>query len=335
MSKQSKSRRLFPSRKSNKSNSEKSTASVSLKQKFNNKTAHWNFGKITRYIMVFGVLLALVTSYFWYTKLYMTPERRFWSAINNSMATPSVVRTLTEGGSGNQVVQDYRFNFAPQRVVQNRVQYSEKSATTNTSVTTEGIIYPTEQFLRYTEFINSRSDGQNSPNLDSVLGEWAVQETEDVEESKISYLSEQVSLVIFGNYGANVRAELINQMKEAQVYGPDLGVPLEDVIDGESVYVYSISVKLKEYATILNNAFVKAGFGEFPPLDPDNYREDSLVKGTINVQKSNNTILGVSFGGREEKYNNYGVNSEVVRPETDLSVEELQMQVQELLEASQ
>jgi hypothetical protein len=306
----------------------------SIKSKLSNRTSHWNYAKITRYFVGFGVVIALVTSYFWYSQLYMTPERRFWLAINNSMATPSVVRTLTQGGSGNQVVQDYRFNFAPQRVVQNRVVYTEKSATTDTTVTTEGIIYPTEQFLRYTEFTNSRTDSEDIADIDEVLGQWAVQEAEDTEEAKLNYLSEQVSLVIFGNYGANIRSEVIKEMQNRQVYGGNLGVPLEDKLDSEDAYMFAIDVKLRDYAEILNNAFVSAGYGEFAPLDPENYREDARVNGSIYVSKKNNSIIGVSFGGREERYGNYGVVAPVEKPEATLTVEELQVQVQELLQSS-
>jgi hypothetical protein len=155
---------------------------LSIKNKIINNTSHWNFSKISKYFLVFGVIIALVSSYFWYSQIYMNPERRFWIALNNSMATPSVVRTLTQGGTGNQVVQQYRFNFAPQRVVQNKVEYTEKSSTTDTSVTTEGIIFPEKQYLRYTDFTNSRTDSQDSANIDSVLGAWAVQEVADPEE---------------------------------------------------------------------------------------------------------------------------------------------------------
>lgn len=317
------------SKKSNKSKK------YNIKSKINNRTSHWDFNKITRYTLVFAVLIGLVTSYFWYSKVYITPERRFWTAIDNSMATPSVVRTLTEGGTGNQVEQLYRFNFAPQRVVQNKVEYTEKSATTDTSVTTEGIIFPTEQFLRYTQFYNSRNDGESSANLDSVLGQWAKQTSDQVEEAKLNYLSEQVSLVIFGNYGPNVRNEILNEMKSSNVYGEALSIPLEDTSDGEAVYVYQISVKLKKYAEILNKAFVDAGYGEFAPLNPENYRDDSTVNGNVIVIKKNNSIVGVSFGGREEKYGNYGVTATVETPQTDLTVEELQSQVQQLLQSAQ
>jgi len=333
MSKLFSSRRNASVNKSSKSDIRKKPKNT-LKSKLINRTSHWNLAKLTRYLLALSVVLAVFTSYFWYTQLYMTPERRFWAAINNSMATPSVVRTLTQGGSGNQVVQDYRFNFAPQRVVENRVIYTEKSATTDTSVTTEGIVFPTEQFLRYTEFSNSRSDNGENADIDEVLGQWAVQVAEDEEEAKLNYLSEQVSLVIFGNYRAEIRNQVVKEMQKRQTYGSDLSVALEDKIDGQNVYVYNINVKLRDYADILNSAFVSAGYGEFAPLNPENYREDATINGVVYVSRKNNSIVGVSFGGREERYSNYGVVKEVKKPEATLTVEELQTQVQQLLQPS-
>ena len=84
----------------------------------------------------------------------------------------------------------------------------------------------------------------------------------------------------------------------------------------------------------MNRAFIKAGYGEFPPLDPENYAEDSSVNGTVVVSKKNNTVIGVSFGGREESYGNYGVVKNVERPEADITVEQLQQKVQELLQVN-
>lgn len=326
------SKRRKTSNKSTRKSDKTKKPKIGLKQSVINRTSHWNFAKITRYFVAFGVVVAIVTSYFWYSQLYMTPERRFWIAINNSMSTSSVVRTLTQGGTGNQVVQDYRFHFAPQRVVENKVVYVEKSATTNTSVTTEGIIYPTDQYLRYTEFTNSRSDSVDNANIDSVLGQWAIQETPDPEEAKLNYLSEQVSLVIFGNYGANIRSDMIKQLQERSVYGKEILNPLEDEFNDEKVYIYTISVKLKDYAEILNNAFISAGYGEFAPLNPDNYSTDSKVNGNVIVQKKNNSVVAVRFGGREEVYKNYGVVKQVEKPIAEMTVEELQQKVQVLLQ---
>jgi len=331
MSKLFESKRVFSKKSKFKADKPKS-ANNSTKTKIHNRIGHWNFKKITRYAVVFGAVILIATSYLWYTRMYMNPERRFWTALNNSMATPSVVRTLTQGGSGNQVVQDYRFHFAPQRLVENKVVYTEKSASTDTSVSTEGVIFPTEQFLRYTAFSDTRADAEKSQNIDSVLGKWASQTSQNTDEARLNYLSEQVSLVIFGNYNSNFRHEMMSELQKRQVYGTSLNTPLEDNVNDQPVYVYTISVKLRDYAELLNKAFVAAGYGEFSPLNPENYREDSLINGTILVSKKYNTVVGVSFGGRDEKYGNYGVLKQIEKPEASLTVEELQAQVQQLLQ---
>lgn len=286
----------------------------------------WDLKKLTKYFMILGVIIGFVAFYFWYSQLYMTTERRFWLAIDNSMSTKSVVRTLLQGGSGNEVVQDFRFHFTPQRVVENQVSYSEKSATVNTLVETEGIVYPSEQYLRYTAFVDERDSG--SASLDGLIGDWAVQIASDDEEARLNYLSEQVTLVIFGNYGSEARREMLDSLKSQNVYGTQLNDALEDTVDGEDVFVYSASVNLKAYAQVLSDAFTRSGFGEFPPLNPDNYREGAGVNSTIVVRKRDNIIIGINFGGREEVYSNYGVIKQIEKPQAEMSVEELQQQVQ-------
>ena len=62
-------------------------------------------------IFLTPVLIGLAGGYLWYSRLYLTNERRFWMAIENSMATQSVTRTLISGGSGNKVTQTQQFFF--------------------------------------------------------------------------------------------------------------------------------------------------------------------------------------------------------------------------------
>lgn len=294
-----------------------------------NKIGHWNFKKLTTYILVFAVIIGLLTAWIWYFNIYMTTERRFWSAINTSMATPSAVRTLEEGETGNKVVQKYRFFYSPEKVFQNKVSYVERDATTNTFVETEGIVYyPQDQFLRYTAF-DSRQDTEEAVNIDELVGVWAYQDSQDEEQDKLNYQSELVTLAIFGNFDARFRNELLRDLKSAKTYG-DVGVALEDVdVDGNAILTYAVSVKLKPYVTALNKAFAKAGYGEFPPLDPANYADDDTVSASFTVRKRDNTITNISFGGRSEAYSNYGVSVAPERPEAELTVEELQQKVQE------
>ena len=303
----------------------------SLKFKAQAATAHWNFKKIATFFALAGILIGLVSGWYAYFNLYMTTERRFWAAIDNSMSTPSTVRTLTEGASGNLVEQSYRFYYGQERVFENKVSFSERNATSNTFVETQGIVYyPQDQYLRYTAFKNETADNTDK-SIDEFLGVWASQNSGDDEEARLNYQSELVTLAIFGNFDPVFRNEVIREMQEKNVYR-DVNQALEDVVDGEKVLRYSTTVQLKPYVELLNRAFERAGYAAFPPLNPDNYEEDSTVPATVTVRTKDNSIIGISFGGRDEVYSNYGVVNNVERPDTNLSVTELQQQVQAKIE---
>lgn len=306
--------------------------SFNAKQKFNSATASWNLAKLTKYFLIIAAVLLLVSAWLWYTRLYMTNERRFWSAIESSMSTPSVVRTLEQGGTGNKVVQQYRFHYAPQQVIENRVSFEQKSATVDTSVVTEGIIFPDDQYLRYVSFENNSPSGESVSDIDELLGVWARQESVDVEDSRLNYLSEYVTLVVFGNFPANVRNEIMQELQEKNVYSIDFENAIEDKVDGDSVLRYATIVDLQAFAETLNNAFIRAGYGEFPPLSPENYREGSTLNSSIVVRKRDNTIVEVNFGNRQEQYSNYGVIKNIEAPEAPITIDELQSKVQASIE---
>ncbi len=292
----------------------------------------WDLRKLTKRIIILGVILSLVGSYFWYNKLYMTNERKFWSAINNSLSTKSVTRSIKSGGSGNEVLQSQRFAFAPQMASESKVRFNQKSALVDTTVVTEGVLFPDAQYSRYVAFSTNqtKSDG-TTPTLENIIGKWEanVVAESDLEQAKLTYVSELVTLVMFGNYSADFRQDLLTQLKSGNVYAVNYDDVKEDEVNGEKADVYLVSVGLKEYARQLQRAFVVAGYGEFPPLDPDNYREDSRINARFFVSQNTNSIIGVGFGSREESYSGYGINRTIVRPKTFFGPGELERIVQE------
>lgn len=315
--------------------------SEGTKMKFNlnsvtRRIEHWNIVKLTNIFIVIAVIIGVFTAWFWYKDIYMSPERRFWSAINNSMATPSVVRTLTDGGTGNQVVQSYRFHYAPQTVVENSVLFTEKSATADTQIETEGVITRENQYLRYTDFKNKEQEDLKSPDGDSLIGIWASggESQPASQEAQLNYTSEQVTLAIFGNFSPQFRNEIISEMKSEDIYGIKFDRTAESEVDGRTQVAYQISVKLKAYVELLQKSFIESGLGEFPPLSPENYQEDAKVNGTIIIDKTTNSIVSIDFGGRTEKYSNYGVIKNVDIPEAKITIDELQNQVQASIQQS-
>jgi len=297
--------------------------------------SQWNLRRLIRIFVIFGIIFSLSGSYLWYSRLYLNDERKFWMAIENSMSTPSVTRTLTSGGTGNQVVQKNQIHFSPNMVTNSLVTFNQRNATEDTLVTTEGISFPDALYSRYTEFstTSSKPDG-TKPTLDPVLGEWEanIPEEELLEQSKFNYVSELVTLVVFGNFDAEFRNDVIKSLQDSGAYDINFAGVSDDVIDGSDVRLFPVSVRLKPYVEQLQRAFVHAGYGEFPPLDPANYTEDSRVPVTIAVDKQSGAIAGVSFGGRQESYSGYGIRKTIEKPETKYESGELERIVQEELQ---
>lgn len=74
---------------------------------------------------------------------------------------------------------------------------------------------------------------------------------EELENAKLNYLSENITLAIFGNYNSNFRNQILTELKNNGVYTIETSGIREDVIDGKNVLQYPLSMKLREYTTIL------------------------------------------------------------------------------------
>lgn len=321
-----------PQFRKKKSQKQLNTVNMTFKEKVNSRLTSWDLKKLTRNMVLLAIPFALVGSYFWYTRLYMDTERRLWVAINNSMATTSVTRTLTSGGTGNQVVQKQQFFFSPQTVSKSTVDFTQKTATVETNVATEGVAYLDRQYSRYTRFdTNQKKADGTTPSLVSLLGKWGntVTSEEEKQSVKDAYVGEMISLVVFGNLDAQLRHELMNELKTNGVYRISQVAVYDDVLDNETVTAIPVTVKLKGYATVLQKSFVASGYGEFAPLNPDNYSDTSELKATLFVSKKDNTIRGVQYGERQEHYGGYGVNTKVIEPTADMSGADLESKVRE------
>jgi hypothetical protein len=325
-------KKLLKRSKAIRANRDHKNETTALYKKVYNKISGWNLRKITQTMLMIAIPVAIFSSYMWYTRLYMTNERRVWTALNNSMATPSVTRTIKSGGSGNEVVQYQQFFFVPQMVAKSKVTYSQKSATIDTNVVTEGVSYPDRQYSRYVAFsTNQKKDDGNVPSLDSILGRWGKSTFAEEQQQAVkdNYIGEMITLAIFGNFDAQFRNDAISRLKNEDVYSIKPGTITKDVMDNRDVIIVPVTVKLKPYATLLQASFVKAGYGSFAPLDPENYTDDSTLPATLIIDLKNNSLYGVSYGDRQETYTAYGITEQVIEPSSDISSDDLEAIVRE------
>lgn len=311
---------------------------MSIKNRIVSRMSRWNLVRLSKQFLVVGLVVSLIGSYYWYSRLYLNDDRKFWVAIENSMATPSVTRTLTSGGTGNQAIQQQQFLFAPQVGQLSKVTYNEKSPTVTTNVITEGRSFLDAQFSRYTKFESTqkRTDGTQL-ELNDYLNKWegGALTGEEADQYRLSYIGELVTLVIFGNFDSNFRSEIINNMRSSGVYELNTEAISRENRDGENYIVYPVKVKVKPYVEQLNKAFMYAGYGSFPPLQPDNYNDTVTIPLTIVVHARSLSVSSVAYGGRQEDYSSYGIVKSADRPTAVFATGELETKVRERLQTVQ
>lgn len=315
-----------------KKNKKTNDESQSFTVRMNSVLASWDLRKLARNMTIFAVLIGLTGFYLWYSRMYMTDERRFWLAIENSMATQSVTRTVESGASGNKVIQDQQFHFSPQKATKSQVSFVQKSATVDTQVKTEGVTFPDSSYSRYTYFVsNQKKDDGNLINLERVIGKWeaSVASEEELESSKSNYTGEMVTLAVFGNFSPDTRHSILSEFKNNDTYQITTDQITETEVNGRKAKAIPVSVGLRSFATQLQRAFIEAGYGEFAPLNPENYREDARLPASFVIDPRNNTIVGIQFGDRQETYSGYGINKKVEVPQAEFGSGELEAIVQE------
>lgn len=301
----------------------------------NKKMLSWDLRQLTITFIISGLAVGLSGAYMGYTRLYLNDERVFWSAIENSMATKSVTRTIVSGGTGNQTTQSTRYSLGIQTAAESKVTFNQKGAVVDTSVATESLTFMDGQYSRYLSFSsNQKKEDGTDPSLDGLIGKWEENtvSAEASEEARLNYVGDMVSLVVFADHRTSFRQEMLRQMKDSGVYRLNIQSISQDIIDGEDVTLYPVTVSLRDYAEILQKSFAESGYGEFPPLTPSNYREGATIPATIAISTRTGNVVGVSYGQRKEVYSGYGVDNVVTRPVAEFSSGELEAAVNEELQ---
>lgn len=300
------------------------------------KRPRLNYKKLAIRMTVVAIVFFGISAYLSYTRMYLTKERRFWMAINNSLSTKSVVREVVSGGTGNKSIEKTRFNYGYDASIDKLSSISNKSAVAESKVVTRAITTPTAQYISYQDIYTSEKKQDGSAyNFDSIKGLWANQAKattpEEKDQLKLEFVQPHVTIVPFGNLMPAARRAVLKDLKDSGVYIIDYTNITNQVIDGKEYVSYPTRVKLKEYVTILQKHFNTMGYGIFPSLDPSQYSDTATYNTTFILDKTTNVLSGIDLGSGEiEMYKNYGVDKKAPIPANAIPVEELQAKLQDL-----
>ena len=299
------------------------------------KKPNWNYKKLAVRISIIAALLLVTSSYVAYKRLYLTNERRFWIAMNNNLSTKSVVQTVESGGTGNKDIEKTRFNFGIEASIDKISTVSSKTATTLSNVSTRTITTPSAQYVSYLNIDTSevKADG-SSYDFSSVKGVWAkmtdAANNEEKDNLLLNYIQPHVTVLPFSNLDAGTRSSFIKEIRSSGAYEINFADSTVIEKDGKKYIAYPVNIQLKKYVSLLQKNFNLMGYGTFPALDTERYKEGSHYSATILVDPSSNNFYSVQTDNQVETYGNYGVFSRAPVPQNYLTMAELQEKLQKL-----
>lgn len=296
------------------------------KKHYYSKISAW-----TKAVAYLALVSAIFLGSFWYTNDYNTSEKKnermFWSAIENSLTTPSVMKTTQSGASGKlDTNQQLIYNSGERLVHTNYItEVNNPAQSFELTVRTEALqYYSGDNFIRYTEYSST-----DETSLGEYVGLWASQSSDEntLEDYQIQYASGLVSVVLFADLNPSLRASVLEDLKDAyQVNTRDV---LFNTVDGEDLAQVTVSLKLREYIDVLNQVFAAQGYPDLGISSQD--AGEGTLDISVEIRTKDNTIARVIYGSVDEQYSNYGVVSRPERPLATLTYQELQQAVQKRL----
>ncbi len=308
----------------------KRPSSNTAKQKFS-----FSF-KQSAFLVVFASVLALgATGYYYYQNVFTDPARILSDAVDKSLQTTSVTRTVTQTGTQNSVSQKLYVSYGPAVVSQSVTDLQESSSVGKTAVKTESIGTKDTDYVRYQDISVTGQDNVER-KYNNVVGTWGKRQSDEQTGQSVSFLDDALFVIVpFGNLNPEQRAVMRAEINKSGVY--DITSTKQEFNNARPVMTYRISVNPQKLVQVLSKYVEVTGVGSNQQLDPRMYEGASDVQIDMEIDMLSKHITKVNFAdsGRVETYTAYNAERSVPLPKDTVSIEELQNRLSEVEQQAQ
>jgi hypothetical protein len=285
------------------------------------------------WLYVAGALLILVAAWLWCFKASVDPERVFWATIERSLSTHGVTVESKDSANGTGSEQTIRYSLGADNLSHSLTTLTQGA----TTITNEMIGTPTVDYTRYVDIKTDqkKADGTDM-DFSKLLGVWA-----KGPEGSNQLFSQAVfgaSLPIggvgvpVGNLSPDIRTELVNQIRDDNVYQVDFDKTKKENVDGRLQYTYSATIRTEAYVALMKKYIQSVGLHGLDQANPDDYKGQPPFKLDITVDARSHQVVRVTAPdtGSTQTYSNYDVPVQIELPEDAITGAELQKRLAEL-----
>jgi hypothetical protein len=286
------------------------------------------------YLYVAGVLLLLVSGYLWWSRIYLDPQRVFWSMVDNSLSTKGVTTELNQESQGSSLKQIVQMELGTTNMAHSLTTLAQG----NTEVKTEIIGTSEADYTRYRSIKTDQKNSQGKPlDVAKVEGIWA--RSDDVKQTETQSSGHQLFAqsvlgiglpvgsvpVPIGEVTSGQREDLLRNMKNEGLYTISFKDVKKERKDGRLLYTYDAKIQTILYVRIMKEFARDLGLHELDAVDPNTYQAAQPLQVTLTVDAYSRQLVAVENGqGYTQTYSGYGLPLKAKVPASYITSKELQ-----------
>jgi hypothetical protein len=272
-------------------------------------------------------LLALV-SLLWIHFYYFSPQRVFNAMLNNSFRTTGLTRSIEEDNMFQNINRVLAFQTVPEPIIRG---YTEVIQGENVQVLAENIGTPNSDYIRYVEIADQQETGDPT-DYSQILDIWSFNRVASDDLLAEIYGDTVLGVIPFGNLNYQDRQELLELIRDNNVYAVDYGQARVTNENFRRKITYPVSVSPETYVLLLKDFASRVGIVQLEDVDPAQFAGAQPIEFLIEVDALTRQMVGLRSSGdggqRNESFSNFGLVQDVRPPEQAISQEELQQRIE-------
>ncbi len=289
--------------------------------------------ELTALMISAGVLLLSASGWYWWQKVYTSPHDVFWSMINQSLSSASVTRSSSDPSQVRTMNLTNRMQFNDDLRVLTKTELIQSGST----VTTESLLTPTENYVRYVSVnkteVPEGEIAEEVPDFSTVVGQWArIDNQGDTSGNQSQLMESYFGPVLLGNFTGTQRRALVRMLQDNKAYEVDYDSTKRIKEDGRDRLVYNAKLHPKGYVTTIIEYYKYLGLNN-QYLDPGQYENAQPVDVEITVDLHSRQMTKFMYAGegaRGEHFSGYGRQAPIAIPKDSISGEDLQNRLNEI-----
>lgn len=283
-----------------------------------------------RLVVFLGIAILAATGWYWYQNVVTDPQNAFDRMLNSSLQSSSYARHSTQEQADQSLVVDSVQTLAPYHRV-----YAQNVLTQgggNTVIETENLATTDTNYVRYTDIKTDQKKitGEDF-DFSSVLGVWGQAPAANAESSTSQLYSQNV-VVPLVNLDPINRKQLLEQIKNDQVYTVDYNNVTRQKTNGRLTYTYSVTVAPVSYINMLKTLDSMLAINQLENLNPEVYQDTPPLTFAFEVDVLSGQLVKIVYQNNqlEETFSSYGAQVDVRTPKDTIELQLLQTRLQQL-----